>query len=1064
MTQPAPGLNLGRDRLVCGLQQTPSMTLAELSIKRPVFAWMLMSALILFGGISFLRMGISQLPDVEFPVITVNLTLEGAAPEVIETEVVDVIEDALMGIQGVRSVHSASRSGQALVTVEFELNRSIDDAFQDVQSRIAQAQRRLPREMEPPELTKTNPGDQPITWIALSSDTRPLRELLLYVNDQLKDRFTTLPGVGNVQLGGFIEPNLRVWVNHQALDRYELTVTDVIDSITQGHFEPPSGTIDTARREFNLRTLGEARTVEDFERININTRGGAPNFQAIPLGELARIEKGLAEARRISRAQGRVAVGLGIQKQRGANEVAVARAVRARFKEVSASLPKDLRLTTNFDASHFIEEAVAELNFTLVLSALLTGLVCWLFLGSWSATLNVLLAIPTSIMGTFIVLSFAGFTLNTFTVLGLSLSIGLVVDDAIMVLENIVRHRERGEKRVSAALFGAREITFAATAATLAVVAIFLPVAFMKGIIGRFFFEFGVTMTVAVLLSLVEALTLTPMRSAAFLKVGERRTRIGRAVEGAFHASARLYARLLAGALRFRWVTLAGAAAFFAASLLLLPRINKEFIPSQDQGMFLVQVQTPVGSSLEFTSERVRRLEQFLGGRTEVSRYFAAIGGFTGGEVNSAIIFVTMKPQGSRGIDPEAGHELSQEEMIQLARSTFNQVPDVQAFVQDLSSRGFAATRGFPIEFAIEGSDWSRLAQASRDITGELGKTGLVTDLDSDYKPGMPEIQITPDRERAALRAVSVQDIGRTISAMIAGEVVGQYPEGEHRYDIRVQVADSRTRLIRQLKVRNNRGELIPLSELVTLRTVPTLPVINRRDRQRAITISANVAPGKSQQAAIAEAQRIAQERLPPGYRLVLSGTAQTFQESFQSLLFALALGVLVAYMVLATQFNSFSDPLTVLSALPFSISGALAALLVTGQSLNIYSMIGLILLMGLVKKNSILLVDFTNRVRDDEGSSIHEALLKACPIRLRPILMTSIAIIAGALPAALALGPGAESRIPMAVAVIGGVLVSTLLTLFVVPCLYTLLTRKNRVTPYARELAESLRNGPRAA
>ncbi|MCM2276900.1 MAG: efflux RND transporter permease subunit [Oligoflexia bacterium] len=1041
------------------------MKLAELSIRRPVFAWMLMSALIVFGGISFLRMGVSQLPDVEFPVVTVQLTLDGAAPEVMETDVVDVVEDAIMGIQGVRSVTSASRSGQALVTVEFGLERDIDQAFQDVQARLAQVQRRLPEEMEPPELTKTNPADQPIIWLALSSDTLPLRELMLYLNNQLKDQFTTLPGVGNVQLGGFIEPNLRVWVDDAALNRYQLTVTDVIDSITQGHFEPPSGNVETPRREFNVRTMGEARTPEDFARITINTRGGTPNYLAIPLSRVARVEAGLAEVRRLSRAQGRTAVGLGIQKQRGVNEVAVARAVRARFEEVSRKLPERMRLSVNFDASRFIEESIHELNFTLVLSALLTGLVCWLFLGGWSATLNVLLAIPTSIIGTFIVLSFAGFTLNTFTVLALSLSVGLVVDDAIMVLENIVRHRENGEPRVLGALQGAREITFAATAATFAVIAIFLPVAFMTGIIGQFFFQFGVTMTVAVLLSLVEALTLTPMRSAAFLQVGPRRTRLGRAVEAAFHASARGYRKALGGALRLRWGVLFAAFLVFAGSLLLIRGLNKEFLPPQDQGLFFLRAETPVGSSLEFTSGKMEKVEEFLASRPEVERYFVAVGGFTGGEVNTGIAFVTLKARNER--------ELGQYGLMDLARAELRKIPDFKVFIQDLSARGFTATRGFPVEFAIQGPSWEVLSRSSAEIAQRLSETGLVTDVDTDYKPGMPEIRITPDRAAAARRAVAIRDIGRTVSAMIGGQVVGQYPEGDRRYDIRVKLHEPppgaaqssavHESLLRNLRVRNNRGELIPLVELVTLRTVPTLPVINRRDRQRSVTVSANVAPGRSQQAALEAARRIGAEVLPSGYALVLSGSAQSFRESFSSLVLALVLGILISYMVLATQFNSFSDPITVLSALPFSITGALFALLLAGQSLNIYSMIGLILLMGLVKKNSILLVDFTNRIRETERRGIRQALLEACPLRLRPILMTSISIIAGAIPAALALGPGAESRIPMAVAVIGGVLVSTALTLFVVPCLYTLLTRRHRKTPYQRALDRALEPGVRS-
>ncbi len=1021
------------------------MNISELSIKRPVFAWMLMASLIIFGGISFMRMGVSQLPDVDFPVITVRMSLLGAAPEVMETDVVDVVENAVMAIQGVRLVTSSSKNGSATITVQLDLNRNIDLALQDVQAKVAEAARKLPKEVEPAVITKTNPEDQPILWIAVESDTLPMRDLITYTRDHLQQQFATTPDVGDINLGGYVDPNLRVWVSAKELRRYQLTVSDVINAIKSEHAEPPAGWINFAQKEYNVRTMGEAHSLEEFSDIMINTRGGAPNFTPIPLTKVARVEEGLDDIRRISRAMGKPAVGLGIRKQRGSNAVAVARGVRAKIAVMEKTLPEGMRLSVNFDSTRFIEEAVGELNFTLLLSALLTAFVCWLFLGSWSSTFNVLLSIPTSIVGSFIVLNFAGFTLNTFTLLGLSLAIGIVVDDAIMVLENIIRHRELGLNRRQSALVGSKEIGFAAMAATVSIVAIFLPVAFMEGIVGKFFFQFGVTMTVAVLLSLLEALTLTPMRCAQFVEVGERTTRIGRFIEWSIARTTDLYRRSLGVALRWRWPVIVGSLAFFFASLYCVTLLNKEFVPAEDQSRFLVRVQTPIGSDITFTDGKFRELEKYLATRPEVARYFGSVGGFGGGEVNTGMIFVTMKPKGERGIDPESGKENSQQDLMAVCRKVFNKIPGVKANLQDLSMRGFTASRGFPVEFTVQGPEWEKLGELSGKIIEELKKTGLVTDIDSDYLVGMPEIRVVPDRVKAARHGVSIQTIGDTINALIGGIIVGKYPKGGHRDDIRLKLLDDggdHLDKIKSLSVRNNRGEVIPLTDVVQIKEGSSLMSVARRNRERAVSVFGNITKGKSQQAALDEVSRIAKDVLPAGYTMVLTGSAEDFKKTFQSLMFALVLGLVIAYMVLASQFNSFIDPVTVLMALPFSVSGAFFALLAAGQSLNMYSLIGLILLMGIVKKNSILLVEFTNHVRENEKRNVREALLRACPIRLRPILMTSIATVAGAVPPALAIGPGAESRVPMAVAVIGGVLLSTLLTLYVVPCVYSLLTK----------------------
>ncbi|MBF0387754.1 MAG: efflux RND transporter permease subunit [Candidatus Omnitrophica bacterium] len=1024
------------------------MSLSDTSIRRPVFAWMVMAALMIFGLISYQRMGVSQLPNIDFPVVNVSLTWSGAAPEVMEKDVVDTVEQAMMTVQGVKEVSSTIRQGQASVTIELELGRDIDAAVQDIQAKINQAQRHLPKDLDPPVVSRSNPADQPIMWIAVTSE-RTKVQLMEYVEKYLRDKFTSVNGVGEVSLGGYIDPNFRVWIDNQKLNSYELTAQDVMDAISQGHNEVPAGRIETALAEQSVRVMGEAKSAEEFGNILISTRGGKPIFTPIRLNQVARVEDGLADIRRITRFNGTPAVGLGIKKQSGSNDVAIAHAVKARLAEVKKGLPADIHMNVVFDRTKFIEESIHDLTFTLILSALITSLVCWFFLGAWSATLNILLAIPTSILGTFIIIYFLHFTLNTFTVLGLSLAVGIVVDDSIMVLENIVRFREHGEDKVSAASKGANQITGAAVATTMAITAIFIPVIFISGIMGKFFFEFGITIAVAVALSLLEALMLTPMRCSQFLQVG-RSTDFGRGVDDGFRRLAAFYGKTLGWALRHSWLVIFISLVMFAASFLIVGLLRKEFVPPQDQSMFMVSLQAPPGASLPYTDKLFKQAESFVASRPETLRYFSSVGGFGGGEVNKGIIFVTFKDPKDRplsaevGLKNDSGHRLSQGDLMGIFRKELNKIKDLKARIQDLSLSGFSAQRGFPIEFSVRGPDWDKLVEYSDSMQEQMAKSGLMTDVDSDYQPGASEVRVEPDRKKADDRGVSMQNIGSAVNVLFGGELAGKYSSADRRYDIRVQLeSDQRVNMadIDSVQVWNNRGERVQLKDVVRVAERPTALTITRRARERAISVYANVAPGKSQTDAIARAQKIAKDTLPDGYRAILGGTSQTFQESSNGMAMVFILGILVAYMVIGSQYNSFLQPFIVLLALPFSISGAFLALLAGNQSLNLYSIIGIILLMGIVKKNSILLVDFTNQVRG-EGKKVREALLVACPIRLRPILMTSLATIAAAVPPALAIGAGAEVRAPMAIAVMGGVAVSTFFTLFVVPCVYNLTVR----------------------
>jgi hydrophobe/amphiphile efflux-1 (HAE1) family protein len=1005
--------------------------LTEACIKKPVFAWMLMAGTVVFGLVASTRIGISQMPDVDFPTITVSARWEGAAPEVIENDVLEPLEEALVQVEGVKEITSSARQGSGSVTVNLDLARDVDLALQDVSTRVQQAAQRLPRDLDPPVVSKTNPEDQPIMWLGISG-THPRQVLADWARYRVKERLQTVPGVGEILDGASLERNLRIWVDAAALDARDLTVGDLVRALQRQHVELPAGRIEVPGREVNVRVLGEAMDLDSLRRIVLRDTGGAPVY----LADVALVEDGFEDVRRFARANGEPAQGLGIKKQRGANAVAVARAVLAETAAIQETLPPGMKLGVNFDSTRFIEESVREIERELVTAVLLTAFVCWLFLGSFSSTLNVVLAIPMSLFGTIAAIYFLGFTLNTFTLLALGLAVGIVVDDAIMVLENIYRHGEAGANRVAAARHGTKEIAFAALAATLAVCAIFLPVVFMKGIVGKFFLQFGVTLCVAVLLSYLEAVTLAPARCSQFLDVSrERRGRIGLAADRAFEALARGYARVLPWALRRSGWVLAGAVALFALAIGVFRLLPKEMTPSQDQSRMLVRLQTAVASDLSETDRYVRRAQEYLLAQPETRRVFAVTGGFGGGSANSAILFVTLVPPDQR--------EVTQAAFIAALRKEFNSWPGLRAVVQDLSQQGFTAQRGFPVEFSVRGSDWDQIVAVSRDLMRQLEASGTAVDVDSDYQLGMPELRVLPDRARAADLGVAVEDVATTLNALVGGLRVGKYSSGGRRYDVRLKLLAgqrSRPEDLARLRVRTDRGELVPLSALVATEERPALQAITRRDRERAVTIYGNVAPGASQEQALAAVAAL-DRTLPAGVRLVLGGQSAAFRESFGSLTFALWLGIVVAYMILASQFNSFLHPVTVLTILPISVAGAAFALWLTGRSLNLFSMIGLLLLMGIVKKNSIILVDYTNQLRE-RGRSVAGALRRAGPVRLRPILMTSVATMMAAVPVALSLGAGSETRAPMAIAVIGGLVVSTALSLLVVPCFYLVADR----------------------
>jgi hydrophobe/amphiphile efflux-1 (HAE1) family protein len=1018
------------------------MSLPELSIRRPVFAWMLMAAIMLFGAISFKRLGISQLPDVDMPVVSVSVSLPGAAPEVIESQVLDPIEDAIMEIDGIRNVTSQATQASGSIAVEFEFDRDIDMSMQAIQNKINQVQNVLPVNLLPPTLRKSNPEDIPFIWMALTSDDpkeRPI-DLMIYARNVLYDQFSTLPGVSNIALGGYVNPALRVWANLDKMDKYSITSDDVLQSIFDGHLENPIGIINNDKREANVRLIGEAYSPEEFGTLQINSRAVlGPNYHRIQLKELATVEEGLEDVYKLAYFNDHRTVGLGILKQHGANAVEIGEEVRKKMEYVKYLLPKKYHLDIRTDNTRFIKQSVDSLLFTLALSALLTGIVCYIFLGSLTSTFNVLMAIPTSIVGAFTAFFFLNFTLNTFTLLGLSLAIGIVVDDAIMMLENIVRHREMGQGKKVAALNGANEITFAALAATIAVVAIFLPVVFVQGVIGKFLLQFGITVTVAVMLSLLEALTLTPMRCSRYLTVEHNPKGLAGFMNRVFAGLALQYQRVLVVLLRHRWKTLGVATVVFAISMFTIKFLPVEMMPPQDQSMFVMRYKLPVDTAITETNKRLNEVADDISSHPEIDGVFTMVGGFGGNAANQGNAMVTM-------VDPKNRKETQAQFINRLRKDLKKKYKGMEIVIQDMSLRGFSASRGFPVEFIVQGPDWDKLTDYTNKIMDKLKEGHFLNDVNTDVQADMPEVKITPNRAKLAQNGVSLITVTNVINALVGGQIINgktMYQKDNHRYELELRlVAGERDKLpdLDRIKFRNNRGEVTKLTDVVDYKVGPSLMLISRLNRARAIIVYGSPAVGVSQQDAMIRTEKIARSMLPQGYSLKMTGNSQSFQESNHSLLFALLFGILVSYMVLASQFNSFIHPVTVLLALPFSVSGAFLGLLLFHQSLNLYSEIGLILLMGIVKKNSILLVDFTNQMRA-EGHDVTTALLKACPVRLRPILMTSVAIVAGALPEAMSLGPGAETTIPMSIALIGGVIASTFLTLFIVPCAYSLLS-----------------------
>jgi len=1017
------------------------VSLSEICIRRPVLTLMMTLSLVVFGVLGYSRLGIDRFPSMEFPVVSVTAVLEGASPEVVEEDVTDVLEEFLNTISGVRSVQSKSLHGVSQVVVTFELDRELDSAAQDVRDKVALARRDLPANVEPPMVEKFSMGDFPIMWFPLISD-RGTVENTEFLKYQIKPRLETIAGVGATQLFGDLERNIRIWLDGDALSARGLAASDVISALRRENVDLPGGAVESMSVQYAVKTDAQFHTLDELRELVVAWVNGAP----VHLSDLARVEDGAEDVKILARFRGEPSIAIGILRQRGGNSVAIADEAYDRMAGLRKSMPSGLSMGGREDTIDFtlsIREAVSETLFALAFGAVLAVVTVFVFLRRTRPTLIVATAIPLSIVATFGVMWVMGFTLNVMTLLGLTLAVGVVIDDAIVVLENIERHREQGEAAMEAASNGTREIAFAATAATVSIAAVFLPVVFAEGIVGNFLREFGITVASAVLISLFVALTLTPMLAARMPPPAERsHGSVYHRLEQAFVWLEDRYRSLLHWAVDHRLTILGLGGGAFALALVFGALLDSEFVPPEDQGHFVVVMQTPPGTSRNATLEIMKRNEKWLLAQPEVAGLFAGVG-IAGpdqprGATNTALMFTTLKPRSER---TRKAQELMKEARVALSRIPGQQV---SAFDMSMASGG----GGRDLEFMVTGNlGLHELDELADAFLARLAEREGYVDLDKSLKLGLPEVRVIPDRAKAAALGIDATSVATAVQAMIGGMDVATFKEGGRGYDIRVRLEPedrSEPEAIQRLYVRGRSGELVELRNLVRVEKGAAPSSITRTNRQRSVTLSGNL-EGIALGQAKSDVEEIAASILPEGVGISWSGESEQMEESAAQFGLMLGLAILVIYMVLASQFESLLHPFTVMLALPLSMTGALGALFVlsklgvAGMTLNMFSMIGIILLFGLVTKNSILLVDYANQLRG-EGLDPKQAMLQAAPIRMRPVLMTAISMVFGVLPAATGLGPGAESRQPMAVATAAGMLSSTALTLIVVPVFYLVL------------------------
>ena len=1014
------------------------MWISDTSIKKPVFATMVILALVVLGLVSYPRIGVDLFPKIDFPIVSITTRLTGASPEIMDMDVTDKLEEAINTINGVKTITSNSYEGVSSIIVEFVLEKDIDLAVQDIREQVSAIKYKLPTDINDPIIKKVDPDANPVLWINVTGN-RSIRELSTYVDEILKDKLQRIEGVGALSLGGLQKRQVRIWLDSNKMNAYQVSASDVAGALGRENMELPGGRIEGDTKEYSVKVKGTLRHVSDFNDLIVAYYQNAP----VRIRDIGRAEDGAEDRRTIARFNGIPSVGIGIQKQSGTNTVEVIDRVKKNIEAINKDLPPGLALNIAFDQSTYIRQSINEVQKHLILGSILAVIAVFVFLRNIRTTLISALALPVSLISTFALIRAFGFTFNNMTMLGLTLSVGILIDDAIIVIENIYRHIEEGMAPKEAASFATSEIGLAVMATTLAIIVIFLPVAFMKGIIGRFFMQFALVVVFSVAVSLFVSLTLTPMLSSIFLKPKNERggpaflRAVGDIFERGYKKVESAYRPVLKFSIDHRGIAIISAIILFALSLFITRFIGKEFVPQEDQSQFVIRMEAPIDYSIGKADELFTQVDKLVRKMPEVKTtfYVQGMGQGGAGQINKAVIFARLVPKVER--------KRSQMEIMKDLRQEMKGFAGLKGTAEDVSFLG-GGIRNVPIQYVISGGDLATLKKTTKQVVADLSKVPGVVDVDSSVEAGKPELSIYIDRDKAADLGVSVSSIAEVINLLISGDVdITKYKDDERgrRYDVRMRLYPGDRKSPQDLNniyIRAKDGKLVELSSVASISQGGGPSSIMRVDRQRSMMIFANLEQGKPLADAIKDLNAISARVLQPGMTGQYKGMADTMGESFRFLMFALALGIILAYMVLAAQFESFLHPVTVLLSLPLSFIGAFGALLLFGQTISIMSLIGLILLMGLVKKNAILLIDYTNTLRE-RGMTRREAILTAGPVRLRPILMTTFAMVCGMLPVALGVGEGSESRSPMGVAVIGGLLTSLFLTLAVVPATYDL-------------------------
>ncbi|MFO7285458.1 MAG: efflux RND transporter permease subunit [Gammaproteobacteria bacterium] len=1010
------------------------MWLSDISVKRPVFATVISLVLVAFGVLSFRDLTVREQPDVVPPVVQVQTTYPGASAEVVETRITQVLEDELSGIEGVKSIRSASRDGQSSVTIEFTLDRDLDEAANDVRDRVSRVLRRLPEDADPPTVEKADTDTQPIMWLTLSSDTMDMMELTDYMERYVIDRFATIPGVAQVRIFGAGGPSMRIWLDRHALAARNLTVVDVENALRAENLELPAGRVESEALTFQVRLARNYQTAEDFRRLVIFE---GEDGHLVRLGEVADVEVGPRETKRLFRTNGATTTGFGIVKQSTANTVEVLDAVKAEVVRVNADLPEGMELITSGDDSIYIRAAIASVYETIVITTVLVGFVIYVFLGKLRAALIPLVTIPVCLISSFTALAFFGFSINLVTLLALALCIGLVVDDSIVVLENVHRRIEEGEAPLLASFNGTRQVSFAIISSTAVLVSVFAPVAFLKDNIGRIFAELAVTMAAALVFSLILALSLAPMMCSKLLGPATREGRLMHALDAGFTRISAAYRSSLGFVLKAPWTALVVGALIGVAAYFLVENVPREYAPEEDQGQFNAQLQAPEGASFEQMVEAGLKAEAYMAPYFEnglIQRGVVAVPGWGNA---AGIVNVTLRPWDERTVTTN--------ELLQELNRGWSDIPEVRIIAFPRRSTG-GGGGGQPVQIVLGGPTYEELARWRDIIIEHASRNPGLIRIDSNLKETQPQVLVRVDADRAASLGVSQRAIGQTLQTMMAERAVTTYVVDGEEYDVVLQAKPDQRATYSDLTnifVRSERsGELVPLSNLVTLENIAGPSTLNRHNRLRSVTISASLAPGYTLGEALEYLEELVRSELPPTAQLDYMGESLEFKEASGSLLFTFGVALFVVFLVLAAQFESFVHPIVIMITVPLAVAGGLFGLWVAGMTLNIYSQIGIIMLVGIAAKNGVLIVEFINQLRD-QGYEFDEAVMEAARIRFRPVIMTAFSTIMGAVPLILATGPGAASQNTLGVVIFAGVSVATLLTLYVVPAFYHLLARR---------------------